>query len=63
MIIGGHTFPKSICPKVNVIARQKFEPAYFEDAVHHVNDYIMRTVGVTVQNFWLYKLLYQWIAS
>ena len=30
-----HTFPKGICPKVNVIAQMEFEIAYFE--VQHFN--------------------------
>ena len=31
---GVHTFPKGICPKVNVIARLEFELAYYDSAVH-----------------------------
>ena len=34
---GVHTFPKGICPKVNVIARLGFELAYYNSAVHRVN--------------------------
>ena len=36
---GVHTFPKSICLKVNVIARVDFELAYYDSAVHRVNHY------------------------
>ena len=30
---GAHTFPKGICPNVNVIAPLEFELTYFEVAV------------------------------
>ena len=32
---GVHIFPKGICPKVNVIARQEFELAYIAAAVQY----------------------------
>ena len=32
-----HNFPKGICPKVNTIARLKFELAYYDSAVHRFN--------------------------
>ena len=32
-----HTFPKGICPKVNVIARLEFELAYYDSANHRFN--------------------------
>ena len=38
-----HAFPKSICPKVNVIARLEFELAFYESAVHRFNHYTTRT--------------------
>ena len=38
-----HTFPKGICPKVNVIARLEFESAYYDSAVHHFNHYTTKT--------------------
>ena len=38
-----HIFPKSICPKVNVIARQEYELAYYDSAVHRFNHYTTRT--------------------
>ena len=41
---GVHTFPKDICPKVNVIARLEFELAYYDFAVHHFNHYTTRIV-------------------
>ena len=34
-----HAFPKSISPKVNVIARLEFELAYSEVAILNVNHY------------------------
>ena len=33
---GVHTFPKSICPKVNVIARPEFELASYDSTVHRL---------------------------
>ncbi len=40
---GVHTFPKGICPKVNVIARLDFELAYYDSEVHRFNHYTTRT--------------------
>ena len=40
---GVHTFPKGICPKVNVIARLEFELAYYDFAIHRFNHYTTRT--------------------
>ena len=40
---GVHTFPKGICPKVNVIARLEYELAYYDSAVHRFNHYTNRT--------------------
>ena len=40
---GVHTFPKGICPKVNVIARLEYELAYYDSAVHYFNHYNTRT--------------------
>ena len=34
-----HTFPKSISPKTNVMARLEFELAYFEATVQHFSHY------------------------
>ena len=54
---GVHTFPKGICPKVNVIARLEFELAYYDSAVHRFNHYTTRTPWYyTCANF---KLLIQ----
>ena len=39
----GHTFPKSISVKVNVIARLKFELTYYNVAVRHFSYYSTRT--------------------
>ena len=40
---GVHTFPKGICPKVNIIAQLEFELAYYNSAVHRFNHYTTRT--------------------
>ena len=40
---GVHTFPKGICPKVNVVARLEYELAYYDSAVHRFNHYPTRT--------------------
>ena len=40
---GVHTFPKGICPKVNVIVRLEYELAYYDSAVHRFNHYTPRT--------------------
>ena len=36
-----HTFPKSVSLKVNVIAQQEFELAYFESIVLHCSHYVI----------------------
>ena len=38
-----HTFPKSISPKVNVIAWPEIELAYFKATVHHFKHYFTGT--------------------
>ena len=40
---GVHTFPKGLCPKVNVMARLDFEFAYYDSAVRRFNHYTKRT--------------------
>ena len=40
---GVHSFPKSICPKVNVIALLEYELAYYDSAVHRFSYYTTRT--------------------
>ena len=40
---GVHTFPKGICPKVNVIVQLEYELAYYDSAVHHFNHYTTKT--------------------
>ena len=40
---GVHTFPKGICPRVNVIARLEYELAYYDSAVHGFNHYTKTT--------------------
>ena len=39
---GVDTFPKGICPKVNVIAQLEYELAYYDFAVHLFNHYTRR---------------------
>ena len=41
---GVHTFPKGICPKVNVIARLEYELAYYDSVVHRFYHYTTRTL-------------------
>ena len=36
---GVHTFPKGICPNVNVIARREFELAYYDSVDQRFNHY------------------------
>ena len=43
---GVHTFPKGICPKVNVIARLEYELAYYDSAVHRFIHYTTRTMVI-----------------
>ena len=45
---GVHTFPKGICPKVNVIARLEYEIACYDSAVHRFNHYTTRTHSIFV---------------
>ena len=40
---GVHTFPNSICPKVNVIAWLEFELTYYDSTVQHFNHYATGT--------------------
>ena len=41
--MGVHTFPESICSKLNVIARLEYELAYYDSGVHRFNHYTTRT--------------------
>ena len=41
---GIHTFPKVICPKVNIIGWPEFELTYYDSAVQHVNHYTTKTL-------------------
>ena len=40
---GVHTFPKGICPKVNVTAWLEYEFAYYDSPVHRFNHYATKT--------------------
>ena len=42
--MGVHTFPKGICPKVNVIAQLEFELGYYDSTVQHFSYYTTRTL-------------------
>ena len=46
---GVHTFPKGICPKVNVIALLEYELAYYDSAVHRFYHYTMWTTHTPVE--------------
>ena len=37
-----HTFPKGICPKVNIIAFLELELVYYDSAVYRFNPYTSR---------------------
>ena len=47
-----HTFPKGICPKVNVIARLEFELAYYDSAVHRFNHYTRTPASKVTSRRW-----------
>ena len=40
---GVHTFPRGICPKVNLIVLMEFELAYYNSTVHRFKYYTMKT--------------------
>ena len=46
---GVHTFPKGICPKVNVIARLEYKLAYYDSAVRRFNHYTTRTPPIWIR--------------
>ena len=52
-----HTFPKGICPKVNVIVRLEFKLVYYDSTVQHFNHY---TTG-SPPTWWNYKKLIRFI--
>ena len=65
---GVQTFPKGICPKVDVIARVEYELAYYDSAVYRFNHNTTKTlpwlcgfygiltfVGYSMPNLFLYK--------
>ena len=67
---GIHTFPKGICPKVNVIAWQDFELTNYDSAVHPFNHYTTRTPptlcsenvnkNCSIYNGWCHWILWSW---
>ena len=68
---GVHTFPKGICPRVNVIARLEYKLMYYDSAVHHFNHYTTRTspssivVSMDVHNSYIYICVWVcvWLGS
>ena len=46
--MGVHTYPKGICPKVNVTARLEYELTNYDSAVHRFNHYTTRTPPETI---------------
>ena len=48
---GVHTFPKGICPKVNVIARLEFELAYYDSTTHPFNYYTTMSPQECVESY------------
>ena len=50
---GVHIFLKGICPKVNVIARLKFELAYYDSAVQRFNHYTTRIPPKPQERNWI----------
>ena len=59
--MGVHTFPKGICPKVNVIARLEYERAYYDSAVHRFNHYTMRTPPGQLENDFIHSYMHTYI--
>ena len=47
---GVHTFPKGICPKVNVRVQLEFKLIYHNPAVYCFNHYTTRTPPSTISN-------------
>ena len=44
-----HTFPKGVCPIMNVIAWLEYELAYYDSAIHRFNHYTTRTPPVPLE--------------
>ena len=58
---GAHTFPKGICPKVNVIARLEYELASYDSAVHRFNHYTTRTPPAYRYRYSIYTYKYAYL--
>ena len=60
---GLHTFPKGICPKVNVIAQLEFELAYYDSAFQRFNHYTTKIpphsscISYVVNLEWMYVVI------
>ena len=50
-----HSFPKAICPKVNVIAWLEFELAFYDSVVHPFNHYTTRTPQYQQGSGWTWE--------
>ena len=55
-IWGFNTFPKDICPKVNVLLWLEFELAYFETVVQHFSHYAL--IQWDISAFFHFCLIY-----
>ena len=55
--VRGHTFPRVICPKVNIIARLEFELVYYELTVQYISHYTMGTPRPSVDRFIVISVL------
>ena len=60
---GVHTFPKGICPKVNVIARLEYELAYYDSTVYRINHYTSRTPPINLEFHQLDHKFYKYIPA
>ena len=49
-----HAFPKSICPKVNLIAQLEFRLTYFVTVVQHFSNYAAGTPPL-IHHLWCYR--------
>ena len=58
-----YNFPKSICPKVNVIAWREFDFTYNDLAVYHFNYYITKTSCGDSFDFFLFTVYFWTILS
>ena len=60
---GVHTFPRGICPKVNVKAQLEFELAYYNSAVNCFNHYTTRTSPYIFFYLFIFFLVFNKVVS